>query len=177
MGEMESLEKSHTEPLIRTPSQLLTIVLLSFFIPVVVILLVVKAITGGITVTPNALTETSVKARLAPVGRIKLSGTGVMEKTELGFSADNDQQDGNIEEKSGEVVYNEVCISCHLSGIAGAPKTNDKVAWAPRISKGNDTLYKNAINGIGLMPAKGGGASFSDNEIKAAVDYMILTLQ
>ena len=75
--------------------------------------------------------------------------------------------------KSGKDIYNSVCMSCHMSGAAGAPITGKVDQWSARIAKGNDTLYNNAINGIGVMPAKGGLMSLSDDAVKLAVDYMI----
>ena len=75
--------------------------------------------------------------------------------------------------KSGKDVYNSVCMSCHMSGAAGAPITGKVDQWTERLAKGNDKLYSNAINGIGVMPAKGGLMSLSDDEVKLAVDYML----
>lgn len=74
--------------------------------------------------------------------------------------------------RSGEEVYNSVCASCHSVGLLGSPATGDKAAWAPRIGKGKDTLYKHAINGFNAMPARGGG-ELSDQEVKNAVDYLV----
>ena len=69
------------------------------------------------------------------------------------------------------------CASCHDSGIAGAPKLGDKENWQKRLDKGEDAVIKNAINGYqgesGFMPAKGGMSSLSDDEVAAAVRYMI----
>ncbi len=64
------------------------------------------------------------------------------------------------------------CAACHASGAAGAPIVGDATTWANRLTKGTETLYSNAINGIGAMPAKG-GMNLSDNTVKAAVDYML----
>ena len=75
--------------------------------------------------------------------------------------------------KSGEDVYNTSCNACHASGAAGAPKVGDAAAWADRVAKGADTLYGNAINGFQAMPPKGLCMTCSDDEIKAAVDYMV----
>ena len=76
----------------------------------------------------------------------------------------------------GQKVYNAACAVCHTAGIAGAPKLADKASWAPRIKQGNDVLYTHAIKGFqgkaGMMPAKGGSTA-SDDEVKAAVDYMV----
>jgi cytochrome c5 len=78
---------------------------------------------------------------------------------------------------AGEKIYNESCQSCHAEGIAGAPKLGDKDAWADRIAQGMETLNSNSINGFtgktGMMPAKGGNAALSDDEVKAAVAYMV----
>ncbi len=72
----------------------------------------------------------------------------------------------------GSKIYEEVCIACHGSGAGGAPKLDDKQAWSARIAAGKNTLYASAINGKNAMPAKG-GSSYSDDEIKAVVDYMV----
>ena len=73
----------------------------------------------------------------------------------------------------GKATYESVCTVCHGAGIAGAPKFGDKAAWAPRIKQGMDTLHASALKGKGAMPAKGGNASLSDEQVKAAVDYMV----
>ena len=77
---------------------------------------------------------------------------------------------------AGKSVYNKTCALCHGAGVAGAPKVGDKADWGPRIAQGKDTLYKHAIEGFtgakGMMPARGGGASLSDDDVKAAVDFM-----
>ncbi|MEO0369430.1 MAG: c-type cytochrome, partial [Pseudomonadota bacterium] len=75
--------------------------------------------------------------------------------------------------RSGDQVYNGACIACHSAGAAGAPVFGDVAAWSALVGKGIDTLYANAINGIGGMPAKGLCMDCSDDEIKVAVDYMI----
>jgi cytochrome c5 len=72
----------------------------------------------------------------------------------------------------GKSVYESSCAACHAAGVAGAPKTGDKTAWAPRLKTGKDALYASVIKGKGAMPAKGGNASASDADLKAAVDYL-----
>jgi len=73
----------------------------------------------------------------------------------------------------GEKVYKGLCFSCHDNGIAGAPKVGDAEAWKPLIEKGMEELYKTSLEGKGAMPAKGGNPALSDDEVKAAVDYMV----
>jgi cytochrome c len=55
----------------------------------------------------------------------------------------------------------------------GAPKVGDKDVWAPLIAEGVDVLDQNAIKGVGKMPPKGGNMKLSDDEVKAAVGYMV----
>lgn len=77
--------------------------------------------------------------------------------------------------RSGEEVYNTACMACHSTGAAGAPKVGDAAAWAARIAKGTDALHASGVNGVpgtGMM-AKGGCVTCSDEEIYAAVDFMI----
>jgi cytochrome c5 len=74
---------------------------------------------------------------------------------------------------AGKKIYEGTCVACHGSGVMGAPKFGDKAAWAPRIKTGMDTLYNAALHGLRAMPAKGGNASLSDVDVKAAVDYMV----
>ncbi|MEO8599300.1 MAG: c-type cytochrome [bacterium] len=73
----------------------------------------------------------------------------------------------------GEQIYTSTCVACHGAGVLGAPKFGDKALWGPRIAQGMDTLHTNAINGIRMMPPKGGNASLKDEDVKAAVDYMV----
>lgn len=76
--------------------------------------------------------------------------------------------------RSGEEVYNGTCIGCHSSGMLSAPKTFSKADWQPRFdARGYDTVWANAINGYNAMPPKGACGDCSDDEIKAAIDFMI----
>lgn len=75
--------------------------------------------------------------------------------------------------RSAEDVYNKGCLACHASGAAGAPKFRLAADWTDRLASGMDALYANAINGKGAMPARGLCPNCSDDEVKAAVDYMI----
>ncbi|MGE5452167.1 MAG: c-type cytochrome [Acidobacteriota bacterium] len=76
----------------------------------------------------------------------------------------------------GKKVFGATCSMCHAAGVGGAPKPGDKADWGPRIAQGMDTLYKHAREGFtgakGMMPPRGGNPKLTDDEIKAAVDFM-----
>lgn len=74
--------------------------------------------------------------------------------------------------RDGATIFNTVCGACHNTGAAGAPKIDDKAAWAPRLGQGKDALIKSVTNGKGAMPPKG-GATLSDEEIKGVVEYVL----
>ena len=73
----------------------------------------------------------------------------------------------------GKSVYDKTCSVCHAAGVAGAPKFADKAAWAPRIATGNAALLASVQKGKGAMPPKAGNATLTDDDIKAAIDYMV----
>lgn len=80
----------------------------------------------------------------------------------------------------GKKIYDSACVACHGAGVAGAPKLGDKAAWDDRIKQGSNVLYEHAIKGFqgknGMMPPKGGSTA-SDEEVKAAVDYMAASVK
>ncbi len=83
---------------------------------------------------------------------------------------------------AGKKTYDGLCFSCHGSGLPMVPQFKDKAAWAPRIAQGVDVLYTHAIGGFtgaaGMpMPAKGGNPALTDDQVKAAVDYMVSNSQ
>jgi cytochrome c5 len=120
----------------------------------------------------------AVDSRIAPAGRVVLDGESVADEAAVAAVVDAEAAPVVM---TGPQVYNAACIACHGGGVAGAPKTGDKDAWSARIAAGMDTLNSNAINGIqgaaGYMPPKGGRADLSDEEIIAAVEYLVEQVQ
>lgn len=114
--------------------------------------------------TPEALEE-----RTAPEGKLN-----IVEPGELAGAATDGPMDA-------ETVHNTVCAACHGAGIAGAPATGDAEAWAARIEQGIEVLVAHAIEGYqgeaGLMPARGGNPNLSDEEVRAAVEFMVQASQ
>jgi cytochrome c5 len=73
----------------------------------------------------------------------------------------------------GKLVYVQACAMCHAQGVAGAPRLGDRSAWQPRVASGKDALLASVLKGKGAMPAKGGNASLSDADVKAAVEFIL----
>jgi len=113
--------------------------------------------------------EEIVLENIRPVGEVYVAGKSEPAAEEMAGAA----AAGETGPKSGEEVYNGNCVACHGTGAAGAPKIGDAAAWAPRIAKGMDTLQANAINGLNAMPPKGLCMACSDEELRAAIEYMV----
>lgn len=108
----------------------------------------------------------AIEERIKPVGDVCLQGDTSCGGAVAAASAGP---------RSGEDVYNAACMACHTTGAGGAPVLGDVAAWADRIAKGNDVLYDSGVNGVpgtGMI-AKGGCMTCSDEEIHAAVDFMV----
>lgn len=148
----DNAHDSHTGP-IKTPSQLLWTSFFSFVLPVFIIIGLVFYVTSG-----NKPAAGAVDPELATAQRIQRIGT-----VEL--------RDANRPLRAGEEVYKAQCTVCHAAGVAGAPKSGDAAAWAPRIATGYEALLTSALKGKGAMGAQGGG-DFNDTEIGRAVVFM-----
>ncbi len=79
--------------------------------------------------------------------------------------------------RSGEQIYNGTCAACHNSGAAGAPMLEDKAAWESRVARGADSMLQNVITGLNAMPPKGLCMDCSDDDLKAAIQYMLSSNQ
>lgn len=129
-----------------------------------VIVFIIANIVGSKPVVVSSANDTSVVARIQPIGKLVVAkAVSAVAKAVVPAAQAAD----------GMSTYNTACLACHSTGAAGAPKLGDKAAWAPRIAKGKAAMYKVALKGKGGMPPKGGRADFSDAKIKAAVDYMV----
>jgi cytochrome c5 len=142
---------------IKTPKQLIVVVLLAFLVPITVIALLSQLFTS--TTRDTKEDEQHVLERIKPVGTVVLAEAGAAS--------------GNL---SGQQVFAQVCKTCHETGLAGAPKAGDRAAWAPRIAEGEKTLVQHAIAGYqgktGVMPPKGGNPNLTDDEVHRAVVYL-----
>ena len=178
---MSEVKVEEHSSLIKTPQQLIVVVVLAFVIPVVGIIMIASAITGGLKTT-SVGDANAVAERLKPVGTVVIGDVPTPAAESLPVGAASGVKPASSEPiktvaaggaGAGKKLYDTVCMACHAAGIAGAPKTGDKAAWKPRIATGKEALYNSALHGKNAMPAKGGLASAPDADVKAAVDYMI----
>lgn len=146
---------SHQGP-IRTPKQLVAVLVAAFVLPVVIIIMMINSVAteSKSGAGSDGLSAAAVARRIQPVG----------------VSDYKDITDVKSM-KTGEQVFQAQCTVCHSSGALNAPKLGDIAAWAPRIKTGFDTLLQAALKGKGSMPAQGGG-DFTDFEIARAVVFM-----
>ncbi len=145
-------DEVHTGP-IKTPQQLLAAVFFSFVVPIFAMIGLVLYVTSDNKPSSGAAdTEQAVALRIQKVGMVEL-------------------RDANRALKSGEEVYKAQCVTCHATGVAGAPKFADAAAWGLRIKTGFEALWNSALKGKGAMGAQGGG-NFQDIEVGRAVVYM-----
>ncbi len=138
--------------------------LVATLVCVTVVLFVVANAIGAKPKKPEAAMEAkAIAERIKPVGEVTVASGDVMNAV---------ISTANAADK-GKSIYESTCVACHGAGIAGAPKFGDKGAWGPRIAKGVDGLYQTALKGKGAMPAKGGNTGLKDEDVKAAVDYIV----
>ena len=116
--------------------------------------------------------QEAVLLRIEPIARVAIAGQDFVDE-----GAETVEAEAVREIMTGPQVYNAICGSCHGTGLAGAPTTGDNAAWSARVAAGMDTLNSHAIEGYqgsaGFMPAKGGRVDLSDEEVIAAVQYMV----
>jgi len=143
---------------IKTPQQLVVVVVLAFVVPITIILLLVSLVLNKATTDPAALKPEAVAERIQPVGRVEFGAAGA--------------GGGAAVARSGEEIYKTTCAACHETGAAGAPKVGDTAAWAARVKEPFEKILKDAINGIRAMPARGGNPDLSDLDMARAVVYM-----
>jgi cytochrome c5 len=145
----------------------------------VALILLGHYINGLKPVEPNKVAIAATKARIQPVGAVYAGATGAAAQAAAAANAAKGAVafEGTLD---GAIIFNGVCTGCHGTGALGAP-TLDHSHWDARIAQGVDALHKHAIEGFqgaaGTMPAKGGMAALSDEQVKATVDWMLKNLK
>jgi cytochrome c5 len=140
---------------IKTPQQLIVVILAAFLVPIIGIVMLVQLVTGAPGADPAAMTPEKIAARIKPVSGIEMGAPAAAPGA-----------------RSGEAIVKASCAACHQSGVQKAPKIGDKNDWAPHFGHGLGALVQSAIKGKGAMPPRGGDASLTDAELTRAVLFM-----
>ena len=169
--------EEHSSP-IKTPKQLVIVVVLAFAVPITVIVMLVQLVTSGTDLPAShpGMSEEAVAKRLRPVGDVVIDPNQpapATVATAAPVPGAKSAPAGAPAAGKGKSVYDTTCNVCHGAGVAGAPKTGDKSQWAPRVKAGMSALYASSLKGKNAMPPKGGNLALSDADVNAAVDYMV----
>jgi cytochrome c5 len=134
-------------------------------------LLLVALVIGEVLIGPNTDEEPMVEV-VDSVEDIAMRIKPVVTLAQLRDNMAVASAAGDAASKSPDQLYQGACLACHSTGAANAPKIGDPGAWSSRLAKGVDGLIASAINGIGAMPPRG-GSQYSDEQIKAVVEYIL----
>ena len=127
----------------------------------------------------NPMQDVAKADRIEPVFGVYAGDTGraaAMAAAEEAAGSGQQQQVAFDGSTDGEMIYNNVCQACHMSGAAGAPQLVAE-QWTDRLPQGEDTLVQHAVNGYNAMPAKGGRSDLSDEQVRASVEYMLAQIE
>jgi cytochrome c5 len=174
------MSDEHPESFIKTPTQLIVVVVLAFVVPIAIIYMIIQMVMSGTKSDHPAMSDKAVAERIQPAGSSKIGNepsplltVPAPAAAPATPAAPGAQATAANDSNKGKAVYDASCVACHGAGVAGAPKSGDAAAWAPRIKAGADALYANALKGKNAMPPKGGNLALADADVKAAVDYMV----
>jgi cytochrome c5 len=149
------MSSDHDTP-IKTPKQLITVIALSFIVPIIIIVLLVSFVNSQSRVGSgtDAAAAKAIEQRIKPIAGFEIRDASAPRVL-----------------RAGEEVYKAQCAACHAAGIAGAPKFGDVASWSARVKTGYEALLTSALKGKGAMAAQAGG-EYSDDEIGRAVVYL-----
>ena len=155
MSSMSTPEHDEHSSFIKTPQQLVVVILLAFLVPIIGIILLVQLVVSAPSADPAALHSEKVAERLQPVGQVEIGAPAAAPGA-----------------RSGEDIVKTVCAACHQAGVANAPKIGDSAAWGTLAKKGLPGMMEVALKGKGAMPPKGGAADLTETELARAIVAM-----
>lgn len=141
---------------IKTPKQLIAVIVLAFVVPIAVIAVLASLVSHSLDPSAKAFSDEAIAQRLKPVGEVVVAAGGGAAPAA----------------RTGKQVVEAVCAACHATGALNAPKIGDAQAWAPLIKEGHEHLTQTAIKGIRQMPPRGGNPELSEVEVARAIAYM-----
>ena len=137
---------------------------------------------GTLPRDPDPAIAKRTAQRIAPAGAVYAGATGAAAQAAAtaaaaASAASQVAYGGTLD---GSVIYNNLCGGCHTSGAGGAPMLV-AAGMGARAAQGTELLYQHAIEGFtgaaGVMPAKGGNAGLTDEQVKVTVDWMLANIK
>lgn len=150
----------------------------SIVLVLLVILTIVIVIISRVVVPQESMMQATfsddelVAQRLSPLGGGTLSDANDQDSTAVASAPPvaAGWLDGSLDGKS---LYDSACTVCHSGKLPNTPQIGVSTDWVPRLTKGKDVLYTNAISGFNAMPARG-ASTMSDEQLKVVVDYILV---
>ena len=148
--------EEHSSP-IKTPRQLVIVVLAAFLVPIILIVMISQLVTSGGDFSQNnpGMSDEAIARRIKPVGVVAVVDPNAPRV-----------------EKSGKEIVDAICGACHAAGALNAPRIGDRAAWGKLAADGLPRITQNAIKGVRQMPARGGNPELTDIEVARAIVYM-----
>ncbi len=143
----------------------------------VVIIFYALYLHGQLVPSENPIREEVKLARIQPSAGVYAGETGRAEAAAAAAAQTAALPAAYGGRMDPQEIYNGVCAACHATGAAGSPVLNEPSQWTSRLAQGVDTLVSNAVNGINLMPAKGGRADLTDDQVRVTVEWMVEQVQ
>jgi cytochrome c5 len=140
---------------IKTPKQLLVVIILAFVVPIILIAILASLAMRSVEPSAKVKSDEAIANRLKPVGQVVV--------------AEGSDVPG---QRTGKQIVEAVCSACHATGALNAPKIGEMGAWHDLIKEGHARLTEMAIKGIRQMPPRGGDPQLTDAEMARAVAYM-----
>lgn len=147
-------------------------------IGLIVVTGIIIALAVSLQSTPDPAANPSqqrlAEERIAPVAGVHVGAEGLaalaaVEDEKQAATAATSNSDGSVD---GEEVYQSACMACHAAGVAGAPLPGSEMMAQRLADKGLDGLFSSVINGLNVMPPRAGRPDLSDEDIRAAIEFM-----
>jgi cytochrome c5 len=139
----------------------------------VVLIFVARSLQLEPDMDANPSQRVLAEQRIKPIASVRVGAEGAAALAEVHEANAPAPADGVAAEVDGKQVYNGLCATCHESGLAGAPMAGSDQMALLLGEKGLDTMVMNAINGINIMPPRGGNPGLTDEQIRAAIEFML----
>lgn len=156
-----------------------SMVLVALMLFAIMIVFAAISLDGRVPDSANPIQEVATAERIQPVFDVATgdSAPEAAQTAPVSAPAAEPSAEAGVDavaaaDVDGQQIYADACQACHMAGAAGAPQlVADQ--WGERLDQGMETLVDHAINGIGVMPAKGGRTDLTDEQIRASVEYMV----